>query len=122
VLVCSSPLGIAHWISLTRAVGNVSRNVNHAVEEIEEHVPTENTAGRGGYGNILEGPGHYDVTSGHAGIIDATGRGGLGNLPAPGTHATTGTTEGTAPFKAEVHKEHKVTAADKVIGTSHTPQ
>ncbi|CAG8685938.1 9733_t:CDS:10, partial [Acaulospora colombiana] len=98
--------------------GNVSRNVNHAIEEVEAHIPTENTAGRGGYGNIQEGPGHYDYASGHAGLVDTTGRGGLGNLPEPGTHATTGTTEGTAPFKAEAHKEQKVTAADKVIGSA----
>ncbi|PVG00009.1 hypothetical protein CPB86DRAFT_824674 [Serendipita vermifera] len=98
--------------------GNDSRNVNHAIEEVEAHIPTENTAGRGGYGNIQEGPGHYDYASGRAGLVDTTGRGGFGNLPAPGTHATTGTTEGTAPFKAGEHKEQKVTAADKVIGSA----
>jgi hypothetical protein len=105
-------------------------SVNHGVESLRQHVGTggdgvykpaaENAAGRGGAGNIHEGEGHYDTTGGHH-VTDTAGRGGYGNVsehvPAPGTHATTGTTEGTAPFKENGgHTTHKVTTSDKVIG------
>jgi hypothetical protein len=92
--------------------------VNHAAEEVSAHIPTENAAGRGGLGNIGEGPGHYDVGGGHAGAVDATGRGGLGNIGASGAQPVRDFIKDIDAFKAEAHKEHKVTIVDKVIGKS----
>jgi hypothetical protein len=92
--------------------GNFGAKVNHGVEEVDPRFTAENTTtGRGGFGNVSEGPDLYDTSGGHTEATGMTGRGGFGNAPAHDTHGTTGTTEhGHAPpFKA--------TTADKVIGT-----
>ncbi|KAG9041368.1 hypothetical protein FS842_002578 [Serendipita sp. 407] len=91
--------------------GNVGMHVQHAVEDYPANGMggTSNTAGKGGLGNIREGAGLYDASGGHD-IVDASGRGGAGNIHPDGGWANR---EGV-----DSHKVHKVTTADKVIGSA----
>lgn len=87
--------------------GNVGTHVNHAVEShpADGMHGTSGMAGKGGVGNHTKAAGHYDASGGHD-VVDASGRGGAGNI---GQHITE---------RDGLGHKRRVSAADKLIGSA----